>query len=151
MSAVGRVEAEMSSCCIGSEFALASVHDVDRVPLADADVICNVSDDVAGDIVQFVFSFVREVVDLAFDLVKDTLIAIIAIIATLAARFTIFEDVLAKVGCVELFCESATNLIWIIGCSDLTHPNDGIIFHEALLVTSKQRQVCQDKGDKGEY
>lgn len=102
MSAVGRVKAEMSSCCIGSKFALASVHDVDRVPLADADVICNISDDVAGDIVQFVLAFVREVVDFAFNLVKDALIAVIAVIATLAARFAIFEDVLAKLRCVEL-------------------------------------------------
>lgn len=51
MSAVGRVEAEMGSCGIGSEFALASVHEVDRVPLADADVFGNVPNDVAGNFV----------------------------------------------------------------------------------------------------
>lgn len=102
MSAVGRVELEMINCCIGSELALAGVHDMNGVPLADAEVIGNVSDDVAGDVVEFVFALVREVVDLAFDLVKDTLIAIVVVV-TLAARLVIFEDVLAKLGCVELF------------------------------------------------
>jgi hypothetical protein len=101
MSAVGRVELEMINCCIGSKLALAGVHDMNGVPLADAEVIGNVSDDVAGDVVEFVFALVREVVDLAFDLVKDTLIAIVVV--TLAARLVIFEDVLAKLGCVELF------------------------------------------------
>lgn len=70
MSAVGRVELEMSSRCIGAEFALAGVHDVDRVPLADADVFGNVFDDVAGDVVEFIFAFVREVMDFAFELVE---------------------------------------------------------------------------------
>lgn len=112
MSAVGRVELEMSCRCIGSELALAGVHDVDGIPLADAEVFGNIFDDVAGDVVEFVFAFVREVVDLAFDLAKDAVIIIV--IATLAARFVIFEDVLAKLGCVELVCELATNLIQII-------------------------------------
>lgn len=96
MSAVGRVELEMSSRCIGSELALAGVHDVDGIPLADAEVFGNVFDDVAGDVVELLFAFVREIVDLAFDLAKDAVIIII-VIATLAARFVIFEDVLPKI------------------------------------------------------
>lgn len=94
----------MSSRCIGSEFTLASIHDMNRVPLANAEVVGNVSDDVAGDIVEFVFALVREIVNLAFDLVEDTvIIVVVVVIVTAAARFVIFEDVLAKLGCVELF------------------------------------------------
>jgi hypothetical protein len=84
MSAVGSVELEMRSCCIGSKFALASVHDVERVPLADADVFGNVFDEVASDIAKFVFSIIREVVDLVLELVEETFIAIVVIVALAA-------------------------------------------------------------------
>lgn len=84
MSAVGGVEREMSGRCVGSEFALASVHDVDGIPLADAQVFGNVCDDVVGNIAKLVFGFVFNVVDLVFELAENTLVTIIVLIIVAA-------------------------------------------------------------------
>lgn len=102
MSAVGGVELEMSGRCVGSEFALASIHDVDRVPLADAEVFGNVCNEVANKIVQLVPGLILDVVDLVYDLAENALIAVVVVIVTAAARFAVYEKVLAKPGCVEL-------------------------------------------------
>lgn len=84
MSAVGGVEREMSGRCVGSEFALTSVHDVDGIPLADAEVFGNVCDDVAGNIAKLVFGFIFNVVDLVFELAENTLVTIVVLIIVAA-------------------------------------------------------------------
>lgn len=105
MSAVGGIEREMSGRCVGSEFALAGVHDVDGIPLADAEVFGNVCNDVASDIAKLILGIIFDVVDFVFELAEDTLITIVFVAA--AARLAILEEVLAKLRCIELCCELA--------------------------------------------